>query len=78
MVKYEDPGRIEKVGVENLRGMSEFNPTVRTKDYGNMDRPNYSAEEYYADEDHYYNLITMDNLRNGWVRNGVRQSRFWS
>jgi hypothetical protein len=69
VVKYDDPGRIEKVGVENLRGMSEFNPTVRTKDYGNMDRPNYSAEEYYADEDHYYNLITMDNLRNGWVRN---------
>jgi len=24
VVKYEDPGRIEKVGVENLRGMSEF------------------------------------------------------
>lgn len=69
VVKYEDPGRIEKVGVENLRGMSEFNPTVRTKDYGNMDRPNYSTEEYYADEDHYWNFITLDNIRNGWVRN---------
>ena len=69
ILKYEDPGRIQNVGVENLRGMSEFNPTVRTKDYGNMDRPNYSAEEYYADEDHYWNLITMDNIRNAWVRN---------
>ena len=69
ILKYEDPGRIQNVGVENLRGMSEFDPTVRTKDYGNMDRPNYSAEEYYADEDHYWNLITMDNIRNAWVRN---------
>ena len=69
VMKYDDPGRIEHVGVENLRGMSEFNPAVRTKDYGNMDRPNYSPEEYYADEDHYWNLITLDNLRNAWVRN---------
>jgi len=69
VVKYDDPGRIEKVGVENLRGMSEFDPTQRTKEYGNMDRPNYIAEEYYADENHYWNFITFDNIRNGWVRN---------
>ena len=71
VMKYEDPGRIEKVGVENLRGMSEFDPTVRTKEYGNMDRPNYVAEEYYADEDHYGNFITFDNMKNGWVRNAT-------
>jgi hypothetical protein len=71
VMKYEDPGRIEKVGVENLRGMSEFDPTVRTKEYGNMDRPNYVAEEYYADENHYRNFITFDNMRNGWVRNST-------
>ena len=69
VVKYEDPGRIENVGVENLRGMSEFDPTKRTREYGNMDRPNYVAEEYYADEDHYWNFITLDNIRNAWVRN---------
>jgi len=51
-MKYEDSGRIEKVGVENLRAMSEFDPTKRTTQYGNMDRPNYVAEEYYSDEDH--------------------------
>jgi hypothetical protein len=34
-----------------------------------MDRPNYAAEEYYADEDHYANFITFENIRNGWVRN---------
>ena len=71
VMKYEDAGRIERVGVENLRGMSEFDPTKRTKDYGNMDRPNYSGEEYYADEDHYANFITFDNVKNGWVRNAT-------
>lgn len=69
VLKYDDPGRIENVGVENLRGMSEFDPTKRTAEYGNMDRPNYVGEEYYSDEDHYWNFITLDNLRNAWVRN---------
>ncbi len=71
VLKYEDAGRIEKVGVENLRGMSEFDPTKRTKEYGNMDRPNYVAEEYYADENHYRNFVIFDNMKNGWVRNAT-------
>jgi hypothetical protein len=71
ILKYDNAGRIEKVGVENLRGMSEFDPTVRTAEYGNMDRPNYVAEEYYADENHYRNFITFDNMSNGWVRNAT-------
>ena len=69
VLKYDDPGRIQNVGVENLRGMSEFDPTKRTREYGNMDRPDYLGEEYYADEDHYWNFITFDNIRNAWVRN---------
>jgi hypothetical protein len=68
---YEDPGRLEHVGVENLRAMSEFDPTVRTTEYGNMDRPNYVAEEYYADENHYRNFVVFDNVKNGWVRNSA-------
>jgi hypothetical protein len=71
ILKYEDPGRIEKVGIENLRGMSEFDPGVRTREYGNMDRPNYIAEEYYADEAHYANFIAFDNVKHGWVRNAT-------
>ena len=71
VIKYEDPGRIEKIGIENLRGMSEFDPAVRTKEYGNMDRANYVAEEYYADENHYRNFISFDNMKNGWVRNAT-------
>ena len=69
VLKYDAPARIENVGVENLRGMSEFDPTKRTAEYGNMDRPNYVGEEYYSDEDHYWNFITLDNLHNAWVRN---------
>jgi hypothetical protein len=71
IMKYDDPGRIEKVGVENLRGISEFDPAVRTREYGNMDRPNYVVEEYYADENHYSNFITFDNMKHGWVRNAT-------
>src|SRR5688572_22212328 len=71
ILKYEEPGRIEKVGIENVRGMSEFDPAVRTREYGNMDRPNYIAEEYYADEAHYANFIAFDNVKHGWVRNAT-------
>jgi hypothetical protein len=68
---YEDAGRIEQVGVENLRAVSEFDPSVRTTEYGNMDRQNYVAEEYYADENHYRNFVVFDNVKNGWVRNAA-------
>jgi hypothetical protein len=71
VMKYEDSGRIENVGVENIRAISEFDPTVRTRRYGNMDRQNYVAEEYYSDENHYRNFVIFDNTRNGWVRNST-------
>jgi len=71
VAKYEDGGRIQAVGVENLRAVSEFDPAVRTGAYGNMDRPNYVAEEYYADENHFANFVTFDNAKNGWVRNAT-------
>jgi hypothetical protein len=71
ILKYDDPGRIEHVGIENLRAVSEFDPSVRTTSYGNMDRDNYVAEEYYSDENHYSNFVTFDNLKHGWVRNAT-------
>ncbi len=69
IVKYSDPGRIFNVGIENLRGMSDFDMTVRTTEYGNIDRHPYHGEEYFADENHYWNFIKLDNIRNAWVRN---------
>jgi hypothetical protein len=66
-----DAGRIENVGIENVRGISEFDPTIRTSNYGNMDRPDYAAEEYYSDEGHYRDFVGLDNVRNAWVRNAT-------
>ena len=68
ITKYVEE-RIEQVGIENLRAISEYNPTVRTKNYGNMDRPNYEGEEYFSDENHYSNFINIANAKNVWVRN---------
>lgn len=72
--KYNDE-RIEQVGVENLRGISEFNPSVRQTAYGNMDRDKldpklqYQGEEYYSDENHVSNFVVISNAKNVWVRN---------
>jgi len=67
--------RIEQVGVENLRGVSEYDPSVRQKNYGNMDRDKldpkyqYQGDEYFSDENHYFNFINISNAKNVWVRN---------
>jgi hypothetical protein len=68
ILKYNDE-RIEQAGVENLRGISEYNPSVRTTSYGNMDRPSYEGNEYYSDENHLSNFIIISNSKNVWVRN---------
>jgi hypothetical protein len=69
IVKYDEGGRICNVGIENLRGISDFDSTVKTDKFGNTDRENYVGFEYFSDENHYWNFIHIDNLRNGWVRN---------
>ncbi len=72
--KYDD-ARIENIGVENLRGISEYDPSVRTTMYGNMDRDDldrefyYQGNEYYSDENHYAVFINISNAKNAWVRN---------
>ena len=74
ILKYNDE-RIEQSGVENLRGISEYNPTVRTRTYGNMDRDKldpkfqYQGDEYFSDENHVSNFIVISNAKNVWVRN---------
>jgi hypothetical protein len=76
IVKYTDQDRIEKVAIENLRGISEYDPAVRMTAYGNIDRgsyddprPHYEGDEYYADEKHLSNFISISNAKNGWIRN---------
>jgi hypothetical protein len=74
ILRYTDE-RIEQSGVENIRGISEYNPTIRTTKYGNMDRDKldpkfqYQGDEYYSDENHVSNFIVMTNAKNVWVRN---------
>lgn len=68
LIKYEEGGRVANVGIENLRGVSEYDPTVRTTEWGNMDRENFTGEEYYSDENHWRNFIIFDNIRDAWVR----------
>ncbi len=68
IVKYTDPGRISNAGIENLRGMSGYDRTIRTTEHGNIDRHPYYGEEYYSDENHYWNFIYIDNAKNCWVR----------
>jgi len=69
IIPYRDPGRIEHVGVEHLRGESEYNRSEWTDSYSNMDRSPYYGAPYPSDEDHYWNFIGIDNAKNIWVRN---------
>ena len=74
ILKYNDE-RIEQVGVENIRGISEYDPAVRTRAYGNMDRDKldakyqYQGDEYFSDENHLSSLVVISNAKNAWVRN---------
>jgi hypothetical protein len=75
ILKYIDDERVDQVGIENLRGISEYDPSIRTKNYGNMDRDKldpkfqYQGDEYFSDENHYFNFINITNAKNVWVRN---------
>jgi hypothetical protein len=68
VIPYTDADRIYEAGIENLRGISDFDPAVRRSDFGNIDRTTYRGMEYFADEDHYWNFIHIDNACNVWVR----------
>ena len=57
--KYEYSGRIEQVGIENLRGVSEYDD--REKDHRRADE--------YIDEDHAWNFVVFSQVQNAWARN---------
>lgn len=65
---YAWPARISNVGVEYLRGISGFNPSVVT---------NTSAStNYFSDENHTWAFVDFEGaVANGWVRN-VTASNF--
>ena len=57
--RYEWPGRVRNVGVEHLRGVSDFDPAVTAK---------RGDREYFADEDHGWSLIRVTKAEDAWVR----------
>lgn len=62
---YDDPGRIERVGVEQLRIDSEFDSSVTdTQHDGKLD----VLPPYTADENHAVNFVVMNHVKNAWVR----------
>lgn len=56
--RYEHPGRIERVGVESIRCVSEFDASVRDP----------RQEKRYGDEKHGWRAVTIDRAEDCWVR----------
>jgi hypothetical protein len=66
IIKYTDNKRITNVGIENMRGVSDFDPSLKTtRIYQTVPE---SGPEYFRDENHYSNFISMRNAKNCWVR----------
>lgn len=59
--KYNFPERIAQCGIENLYGMSVYDPSVKEKD-------KYIGE-YNADENHANNFVFCNAIENAWIRN---------
>ncbi|GAB6929002.1 hypothetical protein JCM10914A_29850 [Paenibacillus sp. JCM 10914] len=64
LFKATDELRIEQVGIENMRAISDFDPskTDTQMDNDQLDTP------YYSDEAHAERFIMMNSVKNAWVR----------
>lgn len=58
LMKSSDAGRIEQVGIENLRAVLEYDATIKKKQ---------NDREYLADDDHAEYLAIFNNVKNGWI-----------
>lgn len=58
-------GRITNVGIEDIRGVSDFNPAV-TSTTG-------ATAAYYADELHAWTFVDITLLEHGWLRRATAQ-----
>ena len=61
VLAFESSGRISNVGIENLRGDSEFDQSV-TAEIGPK------KEKYFSDEQHGWDFISINSAENVWVR----------
>lgn len=62
--KFTWSGRIHNVGIEDIRGVSDFDPSVTT---------NSPSPTYYSDENHAWNFIQFNSVENAWVRRVTAQ-----
>lgn len=65
VLKYEDPDRIEHVGVENMRVDVEFDPSVTDTQ---IDDRKGALDPYYADENHTTNFVVLNHVKHAWIR----------
>ena len=59
IAQSDNSGRIERVGVENLRAVSEFDRSKTAQEKG---------KQYFSDENHADYLVNFDNVKNAWAR----------
>ncbi|WP_414661340.1 pectate lyase family protein [Horticoccus sp. 23ND18S-11] len=64
VVRYRDPGRIERAGVEALRIVSVYD-RKKFKAASGLTPP--QAVRQYEDEDHAWIGVSLDRIRDGWV-----------
>ncbi len=60
---FDDTGRINKIGIENLRGDSEFD-RKKTEVYDEEKK-----DKYFSDEEHGWDFINVNFAENVWVKN---------
>jgi hypothetical protein len=60
--QYSFPGRIDHVGVENLSGISDYNPHI------------VDSEGHPVDENHAWTFISLAGVENAWVRHITAQA----
>jgi hypothetical protein len=70
--RYETPGRVMEVGIENLRLVSEFASPIPDHPYGNP------AEADKAENHAWHGVQLKSNTENTWVRNVTGNHFGWS
>ncbi len=61
VLRVDNSGRINHVGIEGLRGDSEFDPKIKA----DLER---GKGKYYSDEQHSWEFLTINFAENVWVR----------
>ncbi len=62
ILQVDKSGRIAHIGIEDLRGVSEFDKNI-TAEYGK------EKTRYFSDEQHAWDFISIENAENVWVKN---------